>query len=514
MSVDVQEKSKIRDLSAYYTPETIADVLAQWVVRTGGERILEPSVGAGSLISAARRHAYLIQPRSDVRFLVCDIDPAAIEAIKPLLAERSEARAIDFLQLDPASTGLFDAVLANPPFTRNHVIEPKRRALLRERFGTLGAAGLWVHFLIHAMQFLVEGGRLAAVIPASALFSDYGRYCLERISCHFAEIELRELVDRPAWSNGAYERGALLFADGFELGASDPPIPERWSASGTPAPPLPISGGAFDQLAAQATSLGDIAGLSIGAVTGNNRVFLLNEDDRQKQEISTNQLIPIVSRARHVPGLTINDKNLLDLARAGEKTWLLAPTQLGEKGSGIRRQLAKISPRRRASTVWFKKRTPWWQVDYGPPCDAIFTYMNDRGPRLVLAFDDVRCTNTLHCVRFLEHVNESLRRSACLSLISTFGQLAAERLGRVYGGGLLKFELKEARSFPILQSQDVPLTAFEKADRYLADGNSAAATRVADEVLLKPLLGNDFEHTVHLLRQEIDARQAERRGYL
>jgi len=514
MPVPAKHDSTAKGLSAYYTPATIADMLAQWTVRTGSERILEPSAGEGALIDAAFRHARRVQEHPDIHFIACDINPEAIETIRPRLTDRSEARAIDFLQLDPASTGLFDAVLANPPFTRNHDIDSRRRSYLRKRFDTVGAAGLWVHFLFHSIEFLRTGGRLAAVVPASALFSDYGRDCIERVSNRFAEVELREIVDRPLWTNGADERGALLFADGFNLGSSHVPEPSRWSARGLPATHLPMSSDAYEELANRSTSLGCIASLSIGSVTGHNSVFLLDEAQREAQGISRRDLRPIVSRARQVPGLTIDQAKLLALAYRGEKTWLLAPNKLGEKGSGVRRQLAQISARRRKSTVWFQKREPWWKVECGNPCDAIFTYMNDRGPRMVLATEDIRCTNTLHCVRFEEHVDENQRLAACLTLVSTFGQLAAERLGRIYGGGLLKFELKDARRFPILPAQQDLASAFAKADAYLADGHASEATRIADEVLLAPLLGKRLVQSISLLREEIDARQRIRRGQL
>ncbi|MFQ6242836.1 Eco57I restriction-modification methylase domain-containing protein [Sinorhizobium meliloti] len=502
----------MKDLGAYYTPVTLADVLAQWIVRTGCERILEPSVGEGALVDAAVRQARLMHEYPKLCFTVCDINPIVIETIRPQLTDGSEARAVDFLQLDPLSTGPFDAVLANPPFTRNHKIEAKRRSFLRQRFDTLGAAGLWVHFLIHSLEFLRAGGKLAAVVPASALFSDYGRACLQRVSNRFATVELREIVDRPSWTNGADERGALFLADGFGLGLSELPVPQRWTANGRQASNLPAPSDEYDRLAACSQPFGSIALFSIGVVTGNNRIFLIDDAHRALLGIKTDDLVPVVSRARQIPSLTVDRNKLLELAHSGERTWLLAPAQLGEKGSGVRRQLAKIPASRRAATVWFQKRDPWWKVDLGARPDAIFTYMNDRGPRLALATGDVRCTNTLHRVNFKANVTENQRFAASLSLVSTFGQLAAERLGRVYGGGLLKFELKDARRLPILPEQGSLRSAFEQANVYLASGKTVEATRVADEALLAPLLGNKWESTITLLKQEIDARQTLRRG--
>ena len=211
-------RSHPKELGAFYTPTTIAERLADWVVRSGAERLLEPSVGAGALVKAATDRAVARGMDALPRLLVCDIDLAAIEVISLKLPVGSEARAIDFLQLEPTSTGLFDGVIANPPFTRNHAMSIRRRTLLRKRFSTTGSPGLWVHFLVHSLDFLVKGGRLAAIVPASALFANYGRAALERLAAKFQSVELYRIVDKPLWVNCTDERGAIILANGYGLG--------------------------------------------------------------------------------------------------------------------------------------------------------------------------------------------------------------------------------------------------------------------------------------------------------
>jgi len=159
-------------------------------------------------------------------------------------------------------------------------------------------------------------------------------------------------------------------------------------------------------------------------------------------------LVPIVSRARQVRGLSISRSELEDMADTGERTWLLAPRSLGMRGGPVRRRLAQVEPDSRRRTAWFRKRRPWWAVAPIPECDAVFTYMNDLGPRLALVEEEITCSNTLHCVRFVDELPLASRMSAVSSFVSTFGQLSAELQGRTYGGGVLKFELKEARAFP------------------------------------------------------------------
>ena len=146
------------ELSAFYTPASTASCLASWAIRTGQERILEPSFGGGALIEAASTRARFVGNAGSPELVGFDIDKAAVESGQPIY-DGEPIRLIwqDFLDVNPAEHGSFEVVLSNPPFTRNHSISPQRRAEIRDRFGTTGAAGIWVHFLLHSMSFLRQG---------------------------------------------------------------------------------------------------------------------------------------------------------------------------------------------------------------------------------------------------------------------------------------------------------------------------------------------------------------------
>jgi hypothetical protein len=201
------------------------------------------------------------------------------------------------------------------------------------------------------------------------------------------------------------------------------------------------------------------------------------------------------------------------LARSGERTWLLQPRS-AEAGTPAAKRLAEITPAQRRATVWLNKRQPWWRVELGPACDAVFTYMNDGGPRLALAGPGVFCTNTLHRVVFDQGVGDDRKIAAALSLISSFGQLAAEQIGRVYGGGVLKFELCDARRIPILFATPGATTAvLLKVDAALRAGEDDLARDLADEALLRPLLGSTWKSATTQMQEDLRrARDARHNG--
>ncbi|WP_417818958.1 Eco57I restriction-modification methylase domain-containing protein [Tritonibacter scottomollicae] len=499
-------------IGAYYTPASLAQTMANWVVDADCKRLLEPSVGDGALIDACRRVALekfgAIDPL--IRFLACDIDRSAIDALRSRNLDQLDLRAVDFMQLDPAQTGRFCGVIANPPFTRNHSIDKSHRSILRDRFDAIGAAGLWVYFILHAVEFVRPAGKLAFIVPSSAHFTRYGQHVLHQLCGSFGSVELRLIADKPAWSNDADERGLVVLCSDKGGSCSLPPV-QHWTSDGQRLPNAQCSEG-FESLNSQSHVLGTLAKVGIGAVTGCNAVFLLSEKERRDFRIERADVLPVASRVRHLGGIEVSPEDLGALDCDKEKIWLLHPASLGERNGGVRRRLATVPLSRRRKTLWFRKRSPWWKVDPGERPDAFFTYMNDQGPRLVLNEGDIWCTNTLHAVHFDKGVSKNERQAAALTQISTFGMLSAERLGRVYGGGLLKFEPSDVRRLPVLSPKSDVGSAFRSANAALLSKDREKAQMIADATLLMPIFGNAFEDALSELKKELSAARAMRMG--
>ena len=106
------------------------------------------------------------------------------------------------------------------------------------------------------------------------------------------------------------------------------------------------------------------------------------------------------------------------------------------------------------------------------------------------------------------------RMVASLSMISSFGQLAAERIGRAYGGGVLKFELTDARRLPILVVERHRTNAvFEIADRALRNGDFDRARAVADSFLLPAVFGPAWKlAAAEMMKEALKMRSARRGG--
>jgi adenine-specific DNA-methyltransferase len=506
------QAARRKELGAYYTPADLADLLAVWAVTGPNQRVLEPSIGQGALVKALVRR-FDANPEGTI--VGCEIDLPTIKKSARLFPEHgSSFRNVDFLSQSPRDLGNFDAVVANPPFTRNHELSRKRRKALKARpeFKELvtGASGLWVYFLIHSLQFLKLGGRLAFVVPGAIEYADYAQSAVAELLFRFSQVKLVRVGEPIQWEGDAQQRAVLVLAAGYghgpaerlERGEIARDLTYR-SDDSTHVDNFAVEGG---------TTLADIATVEIGVVTGANDVFLLDREAARTSKIPSSALTPIVSRARHAKGLSFSRKDVRELSQLGEKTLLFLPKgNLGKPGSPLRRYLLKIKKDQRESVVWFSKRSPWWRVQVGRECDAVFSYMNHLGPHLTIVDAGVTCTNTLHRVRFKSREEEDMR-SVCVAILSTYTQLHAERIGRVYGGGLLKFELKDVRRLPVLiPKKPVSKAIFNRIDTALRSGAPEKARALADEFVMPEFFGLEWRTPVNRMEIELTRMRTMRR---
>ena len=100
-------------------------------------------------------------------------------------------------------------------------------------------------------------------------------------------------------------------------------------------------------------------------------------------------------------------------------------------------------------------------------------------------------------------------------MLTSFTQVKAESLGRAYGGGVLKFELKDARSLPCCPATPIGSTVFTRLDAALRDNALELAMDLADEAILPHFFGSRWKRVQSEMREELAglrARRAMKRG--
>jgi predicted RNA methylase len=125
-------------LQAFYTPTELADRVAEFADPKPCERVLEPSIGEGSLALA------ILRREDSVTIVGYDRDVGAVMRAKDSMP-CSVISVIDFLLVEPEP--IFDLVVMNPPFAKDQDID----------------------HVLHAWKFVRPGGRLVSIMSCGWL---------------------------------------------------------------------------------------------------------------------------------------------------------------------------------------------------------------------------------------------------------------------------------------------------------------------------------------------------------
>jgi methylase of polypeptide subunit release factors len=224
---------KQRTFGQYDTPPDVADLLLAFCFRRPADRLLDPSCGTGAFLARAAVMGQWMSPGAEAaeQLWGVELDPAVAAQAKQKLP-KAQILGGNYFALSVEETGLFDAVVGNPPYTRAEWIEQlNNAALLVEQLSIFadqggGAllpaqeqgrilnrrAGLHAHFLVHSASFLRDGGRLGFVVPNSWLDVAYGKRLKQFLLDHFKIVALIESnVER--WFSQASVNTCLLLLE-------------------------------------------------------------------------------------------------------------------------------------------------------------------------------------------------------------------------------------------------------------------------------------------------------------
>lgn len=217
-----------KELGQFYTQENVVDVLTTFAVTGPADIVMDPASGGGSfLYSAYRRKRDLGDSHSlalesiwgfEITSFAAELSTvtlATADATAPAAYPRVVLQ--DFFDAHPEQkiTNLdipdvfgaptvpkkFDAVIGNPPYisyrhltNQSKIINALTRAYSTENQypAFSGKTDAYGWFLVHATQFLRDGGRLAFVVSSAILYSDYGIPLIQYLGSKF---KIRAIVD-------------------------------------------------------------------------------------------------------------------------------------------------------------------------------------------------------------------------------------------------------------------------------------------------------------------------------
>ncbi len=480
----LKQETNRRKLGIYYTPLELTSAVCGWAIRSANDLVLEPSFGGCVFLSYASQALRKLGARAPYLNLYgCDIDKDAFAHLRQLFPHRKyQGRFLrkDFLSTKNSAFPSVDTVIGNPPYVSNHNMDSSQRDAARGAtvIGPLSipsTASLWAHFLNHSLGFLKEGGRLGLVLPGSAFQVDYGTRALEQLVKRFENVSIVSLGERVFLDRGAREATNVLLCDSWSnSGKATAPVREMRVKTLTELKEflasdlknlqttrrkrrinnggnlydltLPIARGIRDGVFRE---LGSFIDVRIGVVTGANNFFVLSQKQAQKSSLPAKALTPFFGRMKQAPGFVLT-KGDLARARQQDHRCLLLSARATEDRVAVAKYLSTLSKSVRRKNKTFQKRTHWHRPDLGEIPAAFLSYMNVRGPRIVMNGARVQSLNNIHRLYANKRGSTKAIKLAAITLCSTLGQFATELVGRSYGDGVLKLEPSEARQLPIV----------------------------------------------------------------
>lgn len=503
---------------AFFTPSGVAEFLTAWAIRSASDRVLEPSCGDGAFVAATAHQMRTLGGRSPL--LAHELHPESAAKTRELLTvldQPGDVRVGDFLAAptDPS----FDVVVGNPPYVRYQGFTGDARATGRAAALAQGVklsnlASSWAPFVIHAAAFLNHRGRLALVLPAELLTSNYAQDVRDFLLRRFDEVRI-VLIGRQVFP-GVQTETVLLLAEGtggtdqvefasvdtageltqvaFDIVLTVAPG-ERWNAA-------IVSTEAHDMLRCL-TDLGVSVPLaawgrvSLGAVTGNNNYFTLSPHQATDLGLASTELVPISpAGSSHLRALRIDHGAHARLGAKGARSLLFRPEAAPSRAGWD--YIAKGESEGVDSAYKCRVRSPWWRTPLPEPPDLFFTYMNHGTPQLAANYARLHYLNSVHGL-YLEADKVDLAELLALAALNSATALSAEVTGRAYGGGILKMEPREAArllvpSAEVVRAHETELReVMAAARRSLHEGRLDDVRAMVDAVILDELSSSHID---------------------
>lgn len=454
-----------RPLGAVYTPPAIVAPMVEWVMSKRPVRVVDAGAGSGRYAVAAARRDPAVQ------VLAVDVDPVATLICRANCAVLglTNVRVIqgDYLTLElPPAYGR-TAFVGNPPYVRHHDLPPELKAWAREAGDRLGVpvsglAGLHVLFMM-ATALLARAGDVGCfVTSAEWLDVGYGATARHLLS---GRLGVRSLyrIDPTSAPFGETMTTALIFC--FEVGSAGDRIvvarvpsaedlrdldhgertisreraadAERWSPFFAVGEPRAARAPKTDRV-----PLGSLVRVSRGVATGANGFFVMTAAEAERLGLSRFAR-PVITRAQEIfgsSGVIRADglKVIIDLPRD------MDPTAPGMEA--VREYLARGMSAGVHERYLCAHRSPWWYLGLAIP-PVVATYMARQAPRFALNPNGAAILNVAHGL----YPRLPLTDGELLALVR-YLNAARETFvgsGRVYHGGLEKFEPRELEALPV-----------------------------------------------------------------
>ena len=455
-----------RALGQVFTPWPIIDHMTGVAAVDGPfAQAVDCGVGSGRYLRGAARRF------PNARLVGIDVDPLCLLMTRANLAAEGLTARADLILGDFRDAALPDAdggrrlFIGNPPYVRHHDIGESWKAWYAASVAAHGLprpsklAGLHLHFFARVAELARPGDLGVFVTAAEWLDTAYGAALRRLLLGPLGGRSVTTVAAAAQPFPGALATAAVtVFApgrpsDGLTIGeaagiadlaaapaahypADDPALLlGRWSllTRGRPAPAPPPHG-----------HVGDLFRVSRGQVTGCNAAFVVGP---ATPPLPARFLEPCVTGAEQIFAAAAKGGRLDKSAALGRVVCL--PRRLDDLSADEARQVRRFLDWAAAlgaeSSYTARHRNPWWRVSPGEPAPILMSYMARRPPAFVRNDARAAIINVAHGLRPRVAMSEAELDLAAKALNAA----VASAVGRIYAGGLMKFEPRAVEQIAI-----------------------------------------------------------------
>jgi len=468
-------------LGQFPTPTLLAEQILKYAIELmtveANVSFLDPAIGTGSFYSALIKAV----PASQIdRALGFEIDPHYGEPAISLWNEHAISIVLgDFTRSKPASD--YNLIICNPPYVRHHHITGEEKARLHQSvlsstgIDLSGLAGLYCYFMGLSHPWMAPGAIAGWLIPSEFMDVNYGKAIKQYLLSKVTLLHLHRFDPRDVQFADALVSSAVIW-----IKNESPPTDHqvRFTYGGSLLKPLKSLMVSSEALAAEPkwsrfpnasvrkqkeqVRLADFFKISRGIATGDNKFFILTEDQIAQKGLPMEEFCPILPSPRYLPQDLVEDQG--DGSPNVQKRLFLLNTRLKEHE--IKKTYPKLfdyleSGKAKGvhSRYLCSHRTLWYAQENRPPAPIVCTYLGrsdskvGRPFRFILNRSRATVANVYLAMYPTLLMEKCIRRDPGLveRVWAQLNSLSPDTLlgeGRVYGGGLHKLEPRELANLP------------------------------------------------------------------
>ena len=444
-----------RAMGATYTPPAIVNAMVGWAAKEGETpaRVVNPGAGSGRYLRAAA------QQFPNAALVAVEIDPLAallLRANAAVLgfADRLQMYVEDYRAISLPKVNGPTLFIGNPPYVRHHEIGEPWKHWFASNAATQGfkaskLAGLHIHFFLKTWELALTGDFGALITAAEWLDVNYGSILRKMLAdglggavlividpkaqpfgdvLSTGAITCFRVGNRPQWLT-IHTVDSLCdlapLSHGAQVSWSELSGAPRWSyfvrSESRPTPGF--------------IELGELFSVHRGQVTGSNATWI---ESVATEKLPVRFLRPTITKARELIAAGEILRSAANLRRV-----LDLPVDLSELTEDERKSLDWFLRWARTCAVHkgfvASHRSAWWAVQLRAPAPILCTYMARNAPSFVINAAKARHLNIAHGLYPRGHLSEQ----QLSAVVRYLRQYVTTEGGRVYAGGLVKFEPRE-----------------------------------------------------------------------